>query len=495
MRPFTPEPRRRVSGALDFLRWGIHALAVAVFILALTFTPPGGGARAAQQAGQGAPKPAATVLFSGEFTSRKAGTEIAGAPGVRFGIEFKLEGAEPRVLTVRLTRPAPEGAPGEDVWLLAAGPGQPVQAAWEFAYAWEVTPGPWEMKIFDDEAELASSRFQVVRVPEPVKVAPAPEPAPAPALSKDKKNGSTGKTAGKKGGKPDAAKPETAKLEPAKPGADRPDPASAAPAKSSQTAQAQTVQAQAPQNAGQAQPPAQAQAPAPAAQPRPEPELSARKQAPTAEENPPVPPKASPEAERVQKRGSKPESEAQAAAQAAVAAQKQQPKAEAAPGAAAQPPTETAGQAQKQPSKTVTSAQPTPVAASQKTAPRGEAARPPAAKPEPARPEPSKAEPDAARSGKATGLAGDRRVYALIAGSFSEQARAMWMAVLVREQGVKACVRPWEKDGRRLWQLVAGWRNSPDEAQAAKAELGVKLGEIIIVPMSAGDLEKGLQCR
>ncbi|WP_243312672.1 SPOR domain-containing protein [Fundidesulfovibrio agrisoli] len=405
----------------------------------MTMFPSGGIARSAQQAGQDPAKPAATVLFSGDFTTGKPGAEIAGAPGVRFGIEFKLEDTEPRVLTVRLTRPAPEGAPGEDVWLLAAGPGQPVQAAWEFAYGWEVAPGRWEMKVFADDVELASSRFQVVQAPEPVKA--APESATAPGPAKDKKNGGADKAAGKKGGKKDAAKQE-----PAKPDAARQDTPKTGPEKPAQAGSA-------PKQLSKADPAIPA---APLAVPAPE--RQAPKQPPNAEPAIPATQQAAPEPARPPL--------------------KDPSKAEPAQPASAQPRPEPERPAQKQPPKA--------------PAPKPETAKPETSKQEPARQEAAK--PDPARSGKATGLAADRRVYALIAGSFSEQARAMWMAVLVREQGVKACVRPWEKDGRRLWQLVAGWRNSPDEAQAAKAELAVKLGDIIIVPMSAGELEKGLQC-
>ncbi|WP_243439326.1 SPOR domain-containing protein [Fundidesulfovibrio soli] len=431
---------------IPFLRRILPSLAVSAFFFVWTIVLPAGSARAAQQAGQAAAKPAATVLFSGDFGSRRPGPEIAGAPGVRFGIEFRLEGTEPRVLTVRLKRPAPEGAPGEDVWLLAAGPGQPVQAAWEFAFGWEVAPGPWEMKIFSDDVELASSSFQVVQAPEPVKAPPAPEPAPA----KDKRAGIAD---GKKGGKKDAARPDAAKPDAVKPEPARPAEAGPVPKQSAKAA---------PENPAVPQ-----TAPAPAA--------AGQKQAPKAEPAPAVPTQAAPDPGRqAQKQSSKPEP--------------------AAPGISQATP-EPERQGQKQPAKGEPSTPATRQATSttQKQAPKAEPAKPEPAKQEPVRQEAAK--PDPARTGKTTGLAADRRVYVLIAGSFSEQARAMWMAVLVREQGVKACVRSFEKDGRRLWQLVAGWRTTPDEAQAAKAELAVKLGDIIIVPMSAGELEKGLQCR
>jgi len=340
-----------------------------------------------------AARPAATVLFSGDFSSGRLGPEIAAAPGVRFGMELvvrDVESAEPLVLTVRLKRPAPEGAPGEDVWQLAARPGQAVQASWEFAYAWEVASGAWEMEVFHEDAVLASARFLIARAPEGGRPPAAPEAAAPKDAKPSVKDAKTSAKDGKAVSKKDAAKTEQA---------------------------APTDMAGAKAGPG-----------------------------PKAESSP-----------------------------AAASAARQPGKAEPlnAP----------------RPDKAAEAARPAPV---KSELARPETAKPVPAKSESARPEAPKPEPP--HAGKATGLAPDRKVYVLVAGSFSEQARGMWMAVLLKEQGVKACVRTWEKDGRRLWQLVAGWRATLDEAQAAKAELGVKVGEVIIVPMSAGELEKGLQC-
>ena len=89
----------------------------------------------------------------------------------------------------------------------------------------------------------------------------------------------------------------------------------------------------------------------------------------------------------------------------------------------------------------------------------------------------------------------DRRVYALIGGTYSEEDRALWMASLLKNRGVQPCVRIEERGGRRLWSLVAGWRDSLEEAKEAKQKLAPLMGDMVVVPMTAGNLEKGLQCR
>lgn len=88
-----------------------------------------------------------------------------------------------------------------------------------------------------------------------------------------------------------------------------------------------------------------------------------------------------------------------------------------------------------------------------------------------------------------------KRVQVLVAGVYSEEARALWVAAFLKKSGVKACVRVEERSGKKRWSLVAGWRDTPEEARRAKDELTPTVGEIVIVPMSAADLEKGLQCR
>ena len=88
-----------------------------------------------------------------------------------------------------------------------------------------------------------------------------------------------------------------------------------------------------------------------------------------------------------------------------------------------------------------------------------------------------------------------KRVQVLVAGVYSEEARALWVAAFLKKRGVKACVRVEDRGGKKRWSLVAGWRDTPEEAKRAKDELTPTVGEIVIVPMSAADLEKGLQCR
>jgi cell division septation protein DedD len=99
--------------------------------------------------------------------------------------------------------------------------------------------------------------------------------------------------------------------------------------------------------------------------------------------------------------------------------------------------------------------------------------------------------PDKARAGVGQP---DRRVYALIGGTYSQESRAQWMAAFLKGQGVTACVRSWNKDGRTMWAIVAGWRDSPEEARQARKELSPVVGDMLIWPMRAGELEKGLKC-
>lgn len=96
---------------------------------------------------------------------------------------------------------------------------------------------------------------------------------------------------------------------------------------------------------------------------------------------------------------------------------------------------------------------------------------------------------------KAVAGAPGKRVQVLVAGVYSEEARALWVAAFLKKSGVKACVRVEDRGGKKRWSLVAGWRDTPEEAKRAKDELTPAVGEIVIVPMSAADLEKGLQCR
>lgn len=140
-------------------------------------------------------------------------------------------------------------------------------------------------------------------------------------------------------------------------------------------------------------------------------------------------------------------------------------------------------------------------------APRQDASPPaPSKQPEPARPaapqqkdRPAKplaeVQDQPAPAPKGTASPSGRRVQVLVAGVYSEEARALWVAAFLKKSGVKACVRVEDRGGKKRWSLVAGWRDTPEEARRAKDELTPSVGEIVIVPMSAADLEKGLQCR
>ena len=96
---------------------------------------------------------------------------------------------------------------------------------------------------------------------------------------------------------------------------------------------------------------------------------------------------------------------------------------------------------------------------------------------------------------KAVGGAPDKRVLALIGGVYSEEARALWVAAFLKGRGVTACVRAEERGGKKRWSLVAGWRDTREEARRAKEELTPLVGEIVIIPMNAAELQKGMQCR
>jgi len=89
----------------------------------------------------------------------------------------------------------------------------------------------------------------------------------------------------------------------------------------------------------------------------------------------------------------------------------------------------------------------------------------------------------------------DRRVYALMGGAYSEEARALRAASVFKARGVSPCLRVDFKNGKKLWHVVIGWRDSPEAARKAKAELLPVLSEVFVQPMSAKELETGLTCR
>lgn len=93
------------------------------------------------------------------------------------------------------------------------------------------------------------------------------------------------------------------------------------------------------------------------------------------------------------------------------------------------------------------------------------------------------------------GASPQQRLFVLMGGSFSEEGRAMWMAALLKGQGIKACVRGYQRDGRKFWGVVLGWKETLEEARKAKEELSRKAPEVLVVGMTAAELEKGLACR
>lgn len=110
----------------------------------------------------------------------------------------------------------------------------------------------------------------------------------------------------------------------------------------------------------------------------------------------------------------------------------------------------------------------------------------------PAAPEPGKTPPRAASI-----IGGDpaRRVYAVLAGTYSEEARALWVAAFLKERGARACLRKKVKDGRTLYAVVAGWSDTREDAEKLRRVIdGVAPGSLA-VPFAAGELEAGLSCR
>jgi hypothetical protein len=103
--------------------------------------------------------------------------------------------------------------------------------------------------------------------------------------------------------------------------------------------------------------------------------------------------------------------------------------------------------------------------------------------------------PPLSHSQRVVGGKPDRPVYALMAGAYSEEARALRAASGLKARGVAPCLRVDIKNGKKLWHVVVGWRDSPEAARKAKAELLPVLGEIFVQPMSAGELETGLTCK
>jgi len=84
--------------------------------------------------------------------------------------------------------------------------------------------------------------------------------------------------------------------------------------------------------------------------------------------------------------------------------------------------------------------------------------------------------------------------FVLINGVYSQENRAMWVAALLKSRSVKACVRKSVNAGKPEWSVVAGWKDTHEQALNAKRKLPPAAGESRIVPMATGELETGLVC-
>lgn len=298
---------------------------------------------------------------------------VAAAPGVGFGLDVTPGGApsgSPVVLEARLARPGDpvDGPPLR--WMVAASAGAPVRVAWEFAYDWEIIPGVWTLKVFNEDAEIASAEFDVSRAP--------------------------------------AATAE-AKAAPGKPGV--------------------KVQAQPARDTGHA------------AQSKPKPGAANIPNADRVDGERPAPSMPAPDA-----------------------------RAPAAPGASSQAAPKAA-------------APPAPPAPSQ-AEPRGAGqARAPAQTPKPPR-----------QAARIVDGPQERTLHVLVGGVYSEEARALWVTVFLGKQGVKACVREERSGQRKLWAVITGWRDTPEEARALKLEQAQAVGDIFLRAMTAAELNQGLVC-
>lgn len=134
------------------------------------------------------------------------------------------------------------------------------------------------------------------------------------------------------------------------------------------------------------------------------------------------------------------------------------------------------------------------------------------AKPEakqPAKPDPSRDDPrprqtvpgpkaiePPARRAQPGAVGGDpnRTLFVLVGGSYSEEARALWVSVFLEKRGVKACVREETVGGRRLWAVITGWSSSQADIALLRAQQAATVGETITRTMRAGELSKGLRC-
>jgi len=86
----------------------------------------------------------------------------------------------------------------------------------------------------------------------------------------------------------------------------------------------------------------------------------------------------------------------------------------------------------------------------------------------------------------------DHQKFVLINGVYSQEVRAQWVAALLKNRGVKAQVKKNANTAKPTWSVVVGWKDTRQEALDAKRKLSPQVGEVNIVPMTSGELEKGL---
>ena len=85
-----------------------------------------------------------------------------------------------------------------------------------------------------------------------------------------------------------------------------------------------------------------------------------------------------------------------------------------------------------------------------------------------------------------------RQTFVLVSGVYPQEVRAQWMAALLKDRGVKAWVRKNANTAKPTWSVVVGWKDTREQALDAKRKLAPRAGALSIVPMTTGDLEKGL---
>ncbi|EKO39688.1 MAG: hypothetical protein B193_1568 [Solidesulfovibrio magneticus str. Maddingley MBC34] len=134
---------------------------------------------AAATAGTDAP-PAVTALVCGALIREPApGEAWPAAKEVRpgeavdaadrgLGCRFVVSGEAgqaPVAVSVRLTRPLPEGGTAEDVWQAAARPGEPAVAAYALVAGLPVAAGEWTLTLIPPGGQPAVARFQVAGRP------------------------------------------------------------------------------------------------------------------------------------------------------------------------------------------------------------------------------------------------------------------------------------------------------------------------------------------